>query len=277
MKSLSVGHAPFTMKRPIDNCQTTDFTNASIRKRLNPRSMIWLLCMHYHFQPNISFLPFTTPRTSRFYVLPKIHKTNNTGRPIVSACSCPMENISAFLDEVMTPLVRGLPTYVKDTNHDFHIFDSFRFDTTDPGQRFLITMDVKSLYTVIPNDCGLQALTCSSKKHDVKVPSTSTLIRPAELVLKLNANGSKMGPNYACVFVGYVEHQLREQYTGCVPQLHRRYIDDIVGAASCRREELEACINFGDKFHLAFQITSFIFEIELPVLDIALNISYTRI
>ena len=57
-----------------------------------------------------------------------------------------MENISAFLDEVMTPLVRGLPTYVKDTNHDFHIFDSFRFDTTDPGQRFLITMDVKSLY-----------------------------------------------------------------------------------------------------------------------------------
>lgn len=98
-----------------------------------------------------------------------------------------MENISAFLDEVMTPLVRGLPTYVKDTNHDFHIFDSFRFHTTDPGQRFLITMDVKSLNTVIPNDCGLQALTCSSETHDVKVPSTSTLIRPAELVLKLNA------------------------------------------------------------------------------------------
>ena len=193
MKSLSVGHAPFTMKRPIDNCQTTDFTNASIRKRLNPRSMIWLLCMHYHFQPNISFLPFTTPRTSRFYVLPKIHKTNNTGRPIVSACSCPMENISAFLDEVMTPLVRGLPTYVIDTNHDFHIFDSLRFDTTDPGQRFLITMDVKSLYTVIPNDCGLQALTCSSKTHDVKVPSTSTLIRPAELVLKLMLTGAKWG------------------------------------------------------------------------------------
>lgn len=149
--------------------------------------MIWLLCVHYHFQPNISFLPFTTPGTSRFYLPPKIHKTNNTGRPIVSACSCPMENISAFLDEVMTPLVRGLPTYVKDTNHDFHIFDSFRFHTTDPGQRFLITMDVKSLNTVIPNDCGLQALTCSSETHDVKVPSTSTLIRPAELVLKLNA------------------------------------------------------------------------------------------
>lgn len=86
-----------------------------------------------------------------------------------------------------------------------------------------------------------------------------------------------MGPNYACLFVGYVEHQIREQYMGCVPQLHGRYIDDIVGAASCRREELKACINFGDKFHPAFQFTSTISETGFPVLDIALNISDTRI
>ena len=70
----------------------------------------------------------------------------------------------------MSPLVRGLPTYVKDTNHDLHILDSFRFDTTDPGQPFLITMDVKSLYTVIPNDCGLQALSYFLETRNVKVP-----------------------------------------------------------------------------------------------------------
>ena len=28
------------------------------------------------------------PRTSRFYLLPKVHKTGNPGRPIVSACNC---------------------------------------------------------------------------------------------------------------------------------------------------------------------------------------------
>ena len=56
--------------------------------------------------------------------------------------------------------------------------------------------------------------------------------------------GSKMGPNLACLFVGYVEHQIREQYTGFIPPLHERYIDDIVGAASCRREELEVYLNF---------------------------------
>jgi len=69
-------------------------------------------------------------------------------------------------------------------------------------------MDVKSLYTVITNDWGLQALAYYLEKHDVKKPSTSTLTRLAELVLTLNsfsfnneyyrqlggvAMGSKMG------------------------------------------------------------------------------------
>ena len=51
--------------------------------------------------------------------------------------------------------------------------------------------------------------------------------------------GSRMGPNYACLFVGYVEQQIREQYTGFIPQRHKRYIDDIVGAASYQRDEFE--------------------------------------
>ena len=59
----------------------------------------------------------TTPRTPVMYFLPKIHKPNNPGRPIVSACSCPTELISSFLDHVMAPLVKDLPSYIKDTKH----------------------------------------------------------------------------------------------------------------------------------------------------------------
>ena len=36
--------------------------------------------------PMAKHLVVTTPRTSRFYMLPKIHKPNNPGCPIVSAC-----------------------------------------------------------------------------------------------------------------------------------------------------------------------------------------------
>ena len=86
-----------------------------------------------------------------------------------------------------------------------------------------------------------------------------------------------MGPNYACLFVGYVEQQICEQHTGFTPQLHKRYIDDIAGAASCRREELEAFIDFVSNFHPALQFTSTITERELPLLDINLHISDDKI
>ena len=89
--------------------------------------------------------------------------------------------------------------------------------------------------------------------------------------------GSEMGPNYACLFVGYVEQQIREQYTGFIPQLHKRYIDDVVGAASCRREELEAFIDFVSNFHPALQFTSTITDTELPFLDINLHIDDDRV
>ena len=81
-------------------------------------------------------------------------------------------------------------------------------------------MDIKSLYTVIPSNSGLEVLAYFLKKRPALDPPTSTLIRLAELVLTLNAfafngdfyqqnggvaMGSKMGPNYACLLVGYVE------------------------------------------------------------------------
>ena len=69
----------------------------------------------------------TTPRTSCIYFLPKIHKPNNPGRPIVSACSWPSELISSYLDKIMAPIVRSLPSYVKDSQHALQIFRDFNF------------------------------------------------------------------------------------------------------------------------------------------------------
>ena len=57
-------------------------------------------------------LVVTTPRASSFYLLPKIHKPNNPGRPILSTCSCPTENISAYL-EVLAPFVKVSPPMLK--------------------------------------------------------------------------------------------------------------------------------------------------------------------
>ena len=109
----------------------------------------------------------TTPKTSTFYLKPKIHKPNNPGRSIISACSCPTELISSFLDKEMVPFVKSLPTYIKDTNHALNILKQFSF----PGNnKFLFTMDITSLYTVIPNNEGLLALKYFSTNAPSKNP-----------------------------------------------------------------------------------------------------------
>ena len=84
--------------------------------------------------------------------------------------------------------------------------------------------------------------------------------------------GSKTGPNYTCLFVGYVEEQIMRQYTGFIPQLHKRYVDDVVGIAHCSRVQLDDFINFVSSFHPALQFTH-ITKTELPFLDIKLRVS----
>ena len=83
-----------------------------------------------------------------------------------------------------------------------------------------------------------------------------------------------MGPNYACLFVGYMEERILSTYTGFIPQLYKRYIDDIVGAASCRRDELEGFITH---VHPALQFTHTISQTQIPFLDITLSVSGSRI
>ena len=112
-----------------------------------------------------------------------IHKPNNPGRPIVSACSCPTELISSYLDKIMAPIVRSLPSYVKDSQHELQIFREFNFLGED---KLSFTMDITSLYTVIPDGEGLLALKHFFDLRAVKEPSSETLLRLAELVLTLN-------------------------------------------------------------------------------------------
>ena len=111
--------------------------------------------------------------------------------------------------------------------------------------KLIFSIDITSLYTVIPNSEGLEALKHFFDQRTVKEPSSETLLRLAELVLTLNcfsfagnyykqingvAMGTRMGPSYANLFVGYVEHQFFNQYKGPKPELYGRYIDDCISA-----------------------------------------------
>ena len=46
----------------------------------------------------------------KIYFLHKIHKPNNPGWPIFSASSYPTELIASYLDKIMAPFVKTLPS-----------------------------------------------------------------------------------------------------------------------------------------------------------------------
>ena len=65
-------------------------------------------------QKTKQYLVQNDPKPGRFYILPKIHKVNNPGRPIVSSNNHPTECFSQFVDYYyLKPLVCTVPSYVK--------------------------------------------------------------------------------------------------------------------------------------------------------------------
>ena len=66
--------------------------------------------------------------------------------------------------------------------------------------------------------------------------------------------GTKMGPSYANLFVGYIEHKFFNPYNGPKPELYRRYIADCIGATSSSREELNQFIIAVIRFTLLLNI-----------------------
>ena len=114
----------------------------------------------------------------------------------------------------MTPIVKSLPSFIIDSNHALEIFRNFNFLGEN---KIIFTMDITSLYTLIPNNEGLQAIKYFFDQRPIKKPSSETLLRLAELVLTLKcftfgdndvAMGTKMGPK---IFWSNEATQLRFQ------------------------------------------------------------------
>ena len=73
------------------------------------------------------------------------------------------------------------------------------------------------------------------------------------------------------LFVGHVEEQIFQQYPGKKPDLYKRYIDDIAGAASCSKNELDNFAEFINNFHPSLKFTWAISDNQLPFLDLLLK------
>ena len=208
-------------------------------------------------------------KSSNIYVTPKVHKnkeiinackTSNTdyihmsvppdlkGRPIIAGPESPTQRLSELLEKLLSPLVSSLKSYIKD-DWDFlrKLPKTVDFDCE------LYSVDIVSLYTNIPHDLGVEAVSYYVDKYRNKIPTRFTkefILESLLFVLENNnflfdgvlyhqrtgtAMGTKCAPPYANLSIGYLED------TKLYPQLPRyfeisvceliirwflRYIDD---------------------------------------------------
>ena len=121
----------------------------------------------------------STPCTPIFYTLTKIHKPIPVGRPIISGCEGPTERLSSFVDKLIQPIAKQQVSYLKDTTD----FINFIERTKVPMGAFLVSMDVTSLYTNIPQEEGIQTI-CKAfvAYYENKPPIPTNLL---EIALRL--------------------------------------------------------------------------------------------
>ena len=84
-------------------------------------------------------------KTPEFHLLPKIHKANNPGRPVISSINCHTSRISEFVDYYLQPEVKKLKSYVKDTTEfimKIEVIDHLSDDS------YLVSLDICSLCTI---------------------------------------------------------------------------------------------------------------------------------
>ena len=125
------------------------------------------------------------PRTPEFYSVTKIHKPTITARPIISDCDEPTEKISSFVDTLLQPISKAQKSYLKDTTD----FIDFIEKTKVKKRAFLVSMDVPSLYTNIPQEEGIDSV-CTAydnfHKNNPPIP-TKYLREMLRLILKENS------------------------------------------------------------------------------------------
>jgi hypothetical protein len=180
------------------------------------------------------------PSTPKLYMLPKIHKKDNPGRPVVSSVGCHTERISAYVDHHLQPFNKELDSYIKDTT----AFVKKIQELPEEDNRILVTMDVKSLYTNIPNAEGMDAVKARFRARAKPGDGilSKVIIQFLTLILTLNnflfndehyiqINGCSMGtkcaPTYACIYMGWFENLFIWPKISRFANNYVRFIDDI--------------------------------------------------
>ena len=168
--------------------------------------------------------------------------------------------ISHFVDHHLQPLARKIPSYIKNTNDFVNKINNFKVLKNS----FLVTMDVKALYTNIRSNEGITAVKRKHDKYAKKTVATKVMTTFLVLILTLSnlifnskfylqIKGCTMGtictPTYANIFMSEFEEKYIYPLIKNKSSSYLRFFDDIFMVWTKSENELKSFINEINKKH----------------------------
>jgi len=208
------------------------------------------------------------------------------GRPIISGCEGPTERISSFVDYLLQPIAKTQQSYLKDTTD----FINFIEKTKVEENAVLVSMDVTSLYTNIPQEEGITTV-CNAYEtfHKNSPPIPTRFVREMlQLILKENsfqfngknylqthgtAMGTKVAVAFANIFMSAIETEII-RLSSNKPLVWKRYIDGIFSLWNIDKKDIGLFIELANNHHPTIKFTAEISDTEITFLDACVHKSY---
>jgi hypothetical protein len=244
------------------------------------------------------FLNRCTPKIPILYGLPKIHKNNCPLRPIVSQIDSPAYKLNKYLDYLLTTAEKCIPNLLQDTTRFLQILNTLE---PVPENSILFTIDVTSLYTVLPHDLVINYVEemysetlCywNSYTPDIK-PIPGLLIKKIiKIILNqtfFTFNNKTYLQNYGITMgapssvklanIALYKHldKTLKNYSHSLPLLQLRLIDDIFGIWSGSEMELLAWVKFLNDSHQSIKFTLDFSTVEIPFLDTLVYVEHNKV
>ena len=186
---------------------------------------------------------------SKFYCNFKVHKQYEhipPVRPIISGSGSLLENPSKFVDYHIKELATKHDTYLQDTPDFLRKVEELNSKGSLPDNALLVTIDVKGLFTNIPQEEGTQATEEALNERDVQTVPSEFIVAMLRIILKNNIftfnediysqeEGSGMGPkhtpHYADIFMArnidpFIKILAKKYEEGTIDFM-KRFLDDL--------------------------------------------------